>query len=447
MKFGNILLITTLVLVLSVTLGCSNQNSGNQQQTIVTKGDLTVKVSGSGKSSYSSNANLVFSSAGRVEQVLVKKGNPVTKGMVLAKLETDALDLALSQAQVGQAQAQVALVQVQSAQTQADIGLTSAQFNLDRTKAVSDILDEITKAQIDLVTAEKLSEESRIYGDSDGLAYWTPRIAQLQLVVLEKQQKLADLLSKTEFAGEFLYLQGQKYDRLAVEDARIKQLQVTAAEQAVEQAALNVEQARRSLDQANKAVNLAQKQLNDATIIAPFDGIITTINIEEGDILAAPGSGSGGPIFMVDPNSLELDIEVDEIDIAETRLDQKAIIKLDALPETFEGKVTAISTLPIIKSQNSGVVVYEVTVAFSGDIPASVKSGMSATVDIVISEKKDVVLVPNKLIKRDSKGQTSVNMLMDQKIQERQVTTGLTDGSQTEIVNGLNAGDIIINPE
>jgi HlyD family secretion protein len=445
MKLGRILAISLLIVILAAALGCSAQTSA-QQQTTITKGDLTVKVSGSGKSSYATDANLVFSSPGKIEKVLVKKGDTVTRGTVLAKLQTDSLEMTMSQTLVAQSQAQVALTQVQSAQTQSEIALAAAQFNLDRTKAVSDILDEISEAQLRLKVAQMQSEESRIYSDSDRLAYWLPQIAQLQITVLEKQQKLAELLAKAEFAGDFLYIQGQKYDRLVVEDARIKQLQVNAAQQSVQQAAQSVEQAKLTLDQASKAVAYSQKQLKEATIIAPFDGLIASLDIKEGDIITAPGASLGVPIYMVDPASLELNIEIDEIDVAQTQVNQKAFINLDALPDTkLDGYVTTISTLPTVKMQNSGVVTYEVKVALSGNIPASIKSGMSATVDIVTKEKKDVVLVPNKSIKKDSKGQTSVSIIVNQKIEERQVATGLTDGTQTEVISGLNPGDIIVN--
>jgi HlyD family secretion protein len=447
MKLGRILAISVLILVLAATLGCSAQNPADQQQATVSKGDLSIKISGSGKSSYAVDSKLFFSSIGKVEKVSVKEGDFVKKGTVLAKLETDSLELALSEAQVAQAQAQVALTQLQSARTQADILLTQAQFNLDRTQAVSDILDDITRAQNELQIARMQAEEDRIYSDTESAQYWSSRILQLQYNLVQYQQKLADLLSKAEFSGDFIYLQGQKYDRLAVEDARIKQLQVTSAQQGVQQAEQNIEQAKLSVDQAAKAVALAQKQLKDATITAPIDGIVATLDIKEGDIIATAGSGLGTPIYMVDPNSLELNIEVDEIDVAQTKLAQKAVINLDAIPDTkYEGTVSAISTLPISKVQNSGVVVYEVKVIFAGQIPESVKSGMSATVDIVTQEKKDVVLVPSKSIKRDSKGQTTVSIIVNQKVEERQVVIGLSDGTQTEVISGLNVGDIVVKP-
>src|SRR5665811_69011 len=89
-----------LVLVIAAASACSSSSSGIQQQQVaVTKGDLIIKVNGSGKVAVDIDAEPYFP-GGKVSQLLVKEGDPVSKGMVLAKLETDALELALSQAQV-----------------------------------------------------------------------------------------------------------------------------------------------------------------------------------------------------------------------------------------------------------------------------------------------------------------------------------------------------------
>jgi HlyD family secretion protein len=446
MKLGKILTIAVMMITLVTTLGCSAQSNTNQQATATT-GDLSVKVSGSGNTSYAVDSKLVFSSPGKIEKVAVKEGDRVAKGAVLAKLETNELELALSQSQVAQAQAQVALTEVQSSQTQAGIALSSAQFNLDLVNDVSKIMDDITKAQWELKIAQMQAEEARKLDDKYSGEYWTSIIGQAEINVAKRQRDLADLLGKQQYSGQFLYLSGQTYDRLVVEDARIKQQQVTAAQQAVDLVAQNVEQAKRTLDQATKAVALAQKNLNDATIIAPFDGVIASLDIKEGDYITTPGASLGVPIYMVDPNSLEINIDVDEIDVAQTQVNQNALISLDALPDVkYEGTVKNISLLPTDKSKTSGVVEYEVKIVFSGNIPASVKSGMSATVDIVTQEKKNVLLIPSKSITKDASGNTTVNVLVNNKTESRQVVTGLTDGTQTEIISGLKAGDIVIKP-
>jgi HlyD family secretion protein len=439
-KFLSIAVI--LVLVIVAASACSSNSSGIQQQQVaVTKGDLIIKVNGSGKVVVDIDAEPYFP-GGKVSQLFVKEGDPVSKGMVLAKLETDALELALSQAQVGQAQAQAGLTQVQSAQIQAEIALAAAQFNLDRTKAVSDILDEITQAQMDVAVAQALDDEAHIYSDSDRISFWGPRILELKITLAEKQQKLVDLLSKDEFTGEFLYLQGQKYDRLAVEDARIKQLQVTSAQLSVQQALQNIDQARKTANQAAKAVALAQKQLNDATIISPINGTAVTINAKEGEI-ALSSSGSV-PMYVADLSTLRINAQIDEIDIASVKIGQKVNIKLDSSPNTqYEGKVISVSLAPVANPQNSGVVVYEVEVGFVTP-PPEVKLGMSATVDIISIERLDTLIIPSRAVKTDSQGKIVIDVMVNQKIETRQIQTGVSDGINTEVISGLNSGEIVI---
>ncbi len=102
----------------------------------------------------------------------------------------------------------------------------------------------------------------------------------------------------------------------------------------------------------------------------------------------------------------------------------------------------AISTTPVANPQSSGVVVYEVKIGFASPPPPEVRLGMSATVDIITSERKDALLAPSRAIKEDEQGNTQVDILVNKKTQTRQVKTGLSDGINTEILNGLDEAAI-----
>jgi RND family efflux transporter MFP subunit len=434
-----------LVLIILAATACNTGSAGSQQQQVqVTKGDLVIRVNGSGTIGVDSDSKPSFGSGGKIAKLNVKEGDLVAKGSVLAKLETDALELALSQAKVAQSAAQLSLTTAQSSLTQANIALTLAQFNLDRTQIVSDILDEITDAQLELKIAQMQAEEDRKYGNSEAGPYWAFRIAQLQYAVYEKQMKLVDLLGKAEYSGEYLYLSGQKYDRLAVEDARIKQLQFTSAQQTVQQAEQNVELQKLSLDQAAKAITMAQKNLNDATIISPIDGTAVTVNVKEGELVSAADI-TRVPVYIADFRTFRISAQIDEIDIASVKIGQKVIIKLDAVAETqYEGKVISISLSPIANPQNTGLVVYEVKVGFVSGIPTDAKLGMSATVDIILNERSGVLLIPARAIKINAQGQSVVDVLVNNTAESRQVQLGVTDGINTEIISGLKADDVVV---
>jgi multidrug resistance efflux pump len=94
---------------------------------------------------------------------------------------------------------------------------------------------------------------------------------------------------------------------------------------------------------AKEVVAEAQKQLDAATITAPFDGVVATVYVEEGDSILSPTT----IIHLIDLTSMELEVEVDEIDIAEVKPRQRAIIEVDALPALqLDGAVTSFSLLP-----------------------------------------------------------------------------------------------------
>lgn len=198
-----------------------------------------------------------------------------------------------------------------------------------------------------------------------------------------------------------------------------------------------------TLEAAEKAVAEARKQLQEATITAPFDGLVAEVYVKEGDILASPTMASRPVIHLIDPVSMELTVEVDEIDIASVEPGQKVAIELDALPELqLEGKVISISSLP---EPQATVVAYEVKIAFDVPPDSRGKVGMSADADIVIAERSNVLLVPDRAIDADSQGNPVVKVVMAEgETETRSVVTGISDGLQTEIVSGLSEGETVV---
>jgi RND family efflux transporter MFP subunit len=210
-------------------------------------------------------------------------------------------------------------------------------------------------------------------------------------------------------------------------------------EAAVEAAESQLKAAELQLKAAELAVTETQKQLDEAVITAPFDGEVASVHAEEGDIY----SPTGMPVIhLIDLTSMELEVEVDEIDVAEVKPGQRAIIEVDALPALqLEGEVASIS---LLSKKLGGLVLYEVTIGF--DVPQgyNLKIGMSAIADIIFEERNYVLLVPNRAITQDSQGNPVVKVMVDEEIEERPVVTGISNGFDTEIVGGLNEGDVVV---
>lgn len=246
-----------------------------------------------------------------------------------------------------------------------------------------------------------------------------------------------------------------KGDVLAKLDTGDLELALAQAKVALEQAEYNLNQlkdvlhasqdrikiAESELEVAEQAVARAQKQLDEATITAPFDGVVAAVYVKEGDITPSPTMSSMPLVYLIDLSSMELIAEVDEIDIPEVEPGQSAIIEVDALPdEHFEGVVTLVGSLPIVEA---GLVLYEVKIGL--DVPPGVelKVGMSATADIIIHQRNNVLLVPERAIERDSQGNTVVMVMLNGQMEERPVVIGISDGFQTEILDGLDEGEIV----
>ncbi|MFC2071502.1 efflux RND transporter periplasmic adaptor subunit [Chloroflexota bacterium] len=428
MKSWRIVTVLLLCLVLVGSISCNpfgGEEETTQQLVEVVRGDLTVTVSGSGNIEVSNEAKLTFGVGGRIDKIYVEEGDNVTEGKVLAKLETDTLELALTQARVAQTQAQVAVTQAEVAVTQAEINLKNAEIALEQTDTTYSLSD-FRVAQADVDEAERNLEET--------LLRWTkydpgtPGYVGFQETVLQAQARFDTAEDKLE-----AMLLGFDTKEVAV-----KKLQVEAAEQSLVLAGQSLELTASQLKLTVQSLALAQQQLDEATITAPFSGIVASVPVDEKDTVITTTT----IIHLIDHSSMKLEVQVDEIDVTEVEPGQRAIIEVDALPALpFEGKVSSISQLP---TEEAGVIVYDVKIEFAVPEDVGIRAGMSASADIVIDERSNVLLVPDRAIKQDSQGNTIVGVMVDKQIEERVVVTGISDDFQIEIVNGLEEGEEVI---
>jgi HlyD family secretion protein len=219
------------------------------------------------------------------------------------------------------------------------------------------------------------------------------------------------------------------------EEVAIKKLEVELAKQSLELTQQTLKQAEQSLD-------YARKRLDEATLTAPFDGVVASVYAKEGDMTSSPDIAPKTIIYLIDLASMELEVEVDEIDIPRVKLGQQAIISVDALPDVqLKGEVASIS---LLAKEEGGVITYKIKISLTVPQGSGLKAGMSATADIVTEERRGVLLVPSRAIKQDSQGNTMVEVMVGEQTQERQVVTGISDGMQTEIVDGLKEGEVVV---
>lgn len=190
-------------------------------------------------------------------------------------------------------------------------------------------------------------------------------------------------------------------------------------------------------DSAYDAVKAAERNLQDATLTAPFTGVITKVHTQAGTGITT----SSSIITIADPKNFVFRAEVNQSDIAKIALGQQATITLDAfLDRKITGKVSEIDIAATEKS--SGNKIYYVKIAL--DDPSGLKLGMSGDTEITTSFKSDVLVIPKNAI-YEKNGQKFVDVLEGGQIKQRQVQTGLKgNGAVMEIVSGLNEGEKVI---
>ena len=387
-KLWPIVAISVLCLALvgaTACLGTGSEGTDGEELVEVVRGDLTVIVSGSGNITVSQDASLAFGTGGKVEAVYVEAGDQVSQGDVLAKLDTGALELALAQA---------------------ELALSSAEYNLDKSQQIY--------SQPDLTTARAAVTNARSY-----LNY-----AQLQLASANSQEDI-------EYWENEVYQAGVN---LAAAEQRLEEMEAGGDSAEVALGRLEVAAARKALEQA-------QKELDEATITAPFDGIVGAVYVDEGDIIPPPTMAPTVAIYFITPTSLELIAEVDEVDIPLVEVGQSVTVEVDAITdELFEGTVSSISPVPVIEAS---LVIYKVTVSLTVPADSGVMVGMSATADIIIDKSENTLLVPERAIGVDENGNPVVWVSIDGQLEERAVVVGISDGLHTEILEGLAEGEMV----
>jgi HlyD family secretion protein len=214
--------------------------------------------------------------------------------------------------------------------------------------------------------------------------------------------------------------------------------QLALARAQVEAAKQSLGLAEKSLQLAEQSLDETRRQLDESILKAPFDGIVAKLYVKEGEMVTPAVSAA----VILDPSAMQFEIQVDEIDVVEVMPGQKVKIALDAIPDLeLEGKVDFISDLP---SAQTGVIVYDTRITF--DVPAGrdFKVGMSASADIVTAVRENILLVPDRALGKNEAGEMVVTVRADGKDQVKVVTTGISDGLQTEIVSGLQEDEMVV---
>jgi len=190
------------------------------------------------------------------------------------------------------------------------------------------------------------------------------------------------------------------------------------------------------VQQATMTLEQAKQKLEQAKLIAPMAGTITALTCQVGDYLAANTTA----VNLTDLTGLQIKVPVAELDVAQVAVGQSVVVTVDALPNTsLTGAITYVAPVGTI---TQGVVTYSATVTLD-KTDAAVRPGMTAAVTIVVSNREQVLLVPNRAIST-SNGRSTVTVMKDGQASSVQVTIGLRNESYTEITDGLQEGNLVV---
>jgi len=233
-------------------------------------------------------------------------------------------------------------------------------------------------------------------------------------------------------------------DELILKRSGASDEQIRVQESKVKQAELSITSQRAQVRQSQAKIENVQAQLAKTVLKSPIDGVIVEQEAKVGEII----SPNTLVLSIISETDFEIKSNVPEADIAKISLDNLAKVTLDAYGSDieFDTKVTNINPAERIIE---GVATYQVTLNFINR-DERIKSGMTADVNILTAEKKDVLMIPSRTILKKN-GKKFVKLLIDQEgekiIEEVNIETGLRgSGGKTEIIKGLESGDQIVLP-
>ncbi|MBN1873006.1 MAG: efflux RND transporter periplasmic adaptor subunit [Anaerolineae bacterium] len=394
------------------------------------------------------------------------------------------LSLAKAQAELNVAQAQADLETAQSALDDllnweadeeeiemAKANVTSAESSYQTTAAKAKMWsDQIASTRISLAQAvQSLEDAQENYVDAMNTERdWEESIedtresaasslvkAQQSLEVAQASYNLDTINTSTaDLTSAWANVLSARSELEALETPP-DEAEVTAAKAAVQQAEYTLQEAQLdlldsgdgkiaavreaelALEQAELTLEAAQKSLEGTTLIAPFDGIITTVNAEVGE------SVSGSVLVLANLNQPVVQFWVEETDMKSVAKGSPVNIVFEALPDfTYTGEVFRID--PVLVTVGSTPAVQAWATIDTGTHPVTLLGDMNAEVEVVSGEARNALLVPVQALREMEEDQYAVFVVLPNgELEMRQVEVGLIDFVNAEVKSGLQQGETV----
>ncbi len=465
----------TLLLVVVVAVGgwygyqywLEAQNAAQEvpayETTQVARGSIASTISATGSIKPNAEVALSFRTPGPVTEVNVAVGQSVAKGDILAALDTTDLVLALAQAKVTLEISEAQLAKAEKPPSAEDIAAAEAnvlvaQANIDGAQAAlasaqaayQQLVAGPTEQERTINLAEVMQAEANVrraqqaYDQVSHLPAvgTTQQSAQLEQATqaLEVAKARAALTEMPPTEAELAAARNQiAQAQVAVSQAQAglvtAQSQLTTLQNGPVEEDLAVLRAQVRQAQINQLQ--AENALANVQLVAPFDGLVTAVNLDVGTF----SSAALPDVVLTDMSSFYMELLIDEIDVRQIEVGQSVEIRLDALPDAgVMGKVTKLARTA---TDINGVKVYEGVITLDAT-DAPLRAGMSATALVTTADHDNVLLLPNRFIQLDRENGTAFVYKMENGQPVRQpVELGVRNEGSTEIVAGLSNNDTV----
>jgi HlyD family secretion protein len=436
------MIILTMAVVIAVS-GCS-LTGGNAATTppataAVTRGDLTTYISASGNLSYPDTQDIRLQTTGTVSEVLVQAGDMVKQGDVLVRLDDSSLQDKIRTDQLAINSTKISLEKVTNTYKQKIYPYTFTTFAVDIPESVASINEAVRKVTD---AKDKLSGANGAEQSAAAANELRSALLDLDAATIKLTFGQGDTIFQRAVTGA-ISLTGTKFWDLR-------------------SAQLDVDTAQANLDNAMNNLADDKSDLDKTVVKAPFDGLVTNVSATDGAVM----NTNNVAVTMTNPNKLEADVLVNEIDIFNVKINGTATVAIDSVQGLIvPATVTYIQPTATIQS---GVVNYIVKVELNQNItgasvPAAnstrpagtaaangtasftnLRQGLSVTVNIVKTTDKNVLLVPNRVVIRTGTTTTAQVINSTGAIEVRTITTGASDNRNTEVTRGLAEGEKVI---
>jgi HlyD family secretion protein len=415
-----IILVAVILILVALAVWRSRTQPKGEKVAIekVERRTIVEEVSASGKIFPQTEVKISSDVSGEIVKLLVEEGDSVVSGQLLARIDPEAFQ---SQVERGQASVNNAKAQLANA-----------------------------RSQIEQFRAQKEQIEA-------------------QLINAKEIQERNEKLYKEKVISEADYQQ-------SLSNLRALQANVKSAEANIKASQESAEAAKYSVESARASLNELRTNLNRTDIFAPMSGIVSRLDVEEGERVVGTIQMTGTEMMRIaNLNAMEVRVEVSENDVPRVTVGDEVAIEVDAyIDRVFKGKVTQIANSATNTAASGGltsdqVTNFEVRInidpssyqdLISPQKPYPFRPGMSASVDIRTEIEKSILSIPIQAVttREKDKKQKEVEeaasleddllevvfLVKGDTVDMVEVKTGIQDDTYIQVLNGLNEGDEVV---